>query len=276
MAGAEAAENPWRFSTKPVEAGTGWLYYGFRYYMPDMGRWAGRDPIGEQGGVNLYGFVGNDGVGTVDVLGREPTSVSGGFGFNGADDWFKHVARGGYEGDVGTGGTGEDMLNYLKKLTKSEEGCCIKNLRLASHGGPDGLGGSGGTILQYTGFLANKNAAAQARADFQNEINPLQPGDIGYQVYFPNDFLTDGVRDVPDLEKLITSGDVKFCKDCEIKIYACNQVRLPAALSAATKCKVTAVNEGKCGATNPNIWNGNFYDYFPNGASSPIDSSFRP
>jgi hypothetical protein len=32
MAGAEAAENPWRFSTKPIEAGTGWLYYGYRWY----------------------------------------------------------------------------------------------------------------------------------------------------------------------------------------------------------------------------------------------------
>lgn len=32
------------------------------YYDPVQGRWCSRDPIGEQGGVNLYGFVGNDGV----------------------------------------------------------------------------------------------------------------------------------------------------------------------------------------------------------------------
>jgi hypothetical protein len=30
------------------------------------------DPIGERGGVNLYGFVGNDGVNKLDVLGNEP------------------------------------------------------------------------------------------------------------------------------------------------------------------------------------------------------------
>ena len=59
-AGAEAAENPWRFSTKPVEAGTGWLYYGYRWYDAGMGRWVNRDPIEEKGGVNLYGFVGNE------------------------------------------------------------------------------------------------------------------------------------------------------------------------------------------------------------------------
>jgi hypothetical protein len=168
------------------------------------------------------------------------------------------------------------MLNYLKELTKSEDNCCIKDLRLASHGGPDGLGGSGGTLLQYTGFLANKQIAAQERADIQNAINPLQPGDPDYRLYVPSDFLTDGVRDVPDLQGLINSGDVKFCAECEIKTYACNQVRLPSALSAATKCKVTAVSGGACGATNPNVWKGNFHNFFPDGTSTPIGSSFRP
>ncbi len=38
---------------------TSWYNYGFRYYIPVGGRWASRDPIGEEGGVNLYGFVGN-------------------------------------------------------------------------------------------------------------------------------------------------------------------------------------------------------------------------
>ena len=32
--------------------------------------WPSRDPIEESGGVNLYGFVGNDGVGGIDVLGE--------------------------------------------------------------------------------------------------------------------------------------------------------------------------------------------------------------
>ena len=30
------------------------------YYDPGVQRWINRDPIGEQGGVNLYGFVAND------------------------------------------------------------------------------------------------------------------------------------------------------------------------------------------------------------------------
>lgn len=35
---------------------------------PNIGRWLSRDPIAENGGVNLYGFVGNDAVGKMDKL----------------------------------------------------------------------------------------------------------------------------------------------------------------------------------------------------------------
>ncbi len=44
-------------------------YYGYRYYDPQTGRWPSRDPIGERGGMNLYGFVGNRGVNRWDILG---------------------------------------------------------------------------------------------------------------------------------------------------------------------------------------------------------------
>ena len=41
------------------------------HYDPNIGRWINRDPIFEKGGVNLYGFVGNDGVDRNDILGLE-------------------------------------------------------------------------------------------------------------------------------------------------------------------------------------------------------------
>jgi RHS repeat-associated protein len=44
-------------------------YYGYRYYHPQTGRWINRDPIEEDGGLNLYGFVGNDGLNWWDYLG---------------------------------------------------------------------------------------------------------------------------------------------------------------------------------------------------------------
>lgn len=47
----------------------GITYYGYRYYDPVTGRWLSRDPIEEEGGYNLYGFIGNDGVNATDYLG---------------------------------------------------------------------------------------------------------------------------------------------------------------------------------------------------------------
>jgi RHS repeat-associated protein len=41
----------------------------YRAYDPPRARWLNRDPIGEQGGLNLYAYVLNDPTGTVDRLG---------------------------------------------------------------------------------------------------------------------------------------------------------------------------------------------------------------
>jgi RHS repeat-associated protein len=67
--GPKAPDFTHRFSTKPLDAETGLYYYGYRYYDPVTGRWPSRDPIGEEGGINIYGFVGNDGVNLWDNLG---------------------------------------------------------------------------------------------------------------------------------------------------------------------------------------------------------------
>ena len=61
------------FSSEYHDSETGLVYYNYRYYDADMGRWINRDPIGEQGVYNLYGFVGNDGVNRWDRLGLKVT-----------------------------------------------------------------------------------------------------------------------------------------------------------------------------------------------------------
>ena len=40
------------------------------HYDPNVGRWLSRDPIAERGGVNLYGFIENDGINSWDILGK--------------------------------------------------------------------------------------------------------------------------------------------------------------------------------------------------------------
>lgn len=61
--------NPYQFSSKECDVGTGFSYYGQRYYNPGTGRWLSRDPIQERGGLNVYGFVGNDSINLVDAFG---------------------------------------------------------------------------------------------------------------------------------------------------------------------------------------------------------------
>ncbi len=70
---------PFHYSSKLRDADSGFNYYGYRFYDPGAGRWLNRDPIEEKGGVNLYGMVGNDAVGRVDLLGLFETP----FPFNG-------------------------------------------------------------------------------------------------------------------------------------------------------------------------------------------------
>ena len=67
--GTTATENPYRFSTKPLDNLTGLYYYGYRFYDPVTGRWPSRDPIWERGGLNLYGMVKNDAVNRWDYMG---------------------------------------------------------------------------------------------------------------------------------------------------------------------------------------------------------------
>jgi RHS repeat-associated protein len=51
------------------DAETGLYNYGYRYYHPNLGRWPSRDPIEEEGGINLYEFVGNGAIYQIDILG---------------------------------------------------------------------------------------------------------------------------------------------------------------------------------------------------------------
>jgi len=67
--GSLAKENPFCYSTKYKDHETNLLYFGYRYYSPELGRWISRDPSGEMGGLNLYKFLDNDPINLFDALG---------------------------------------------------------------------------------------------------------------------------------------------------------------------------------------------------------------
>ena len=55
---------------------TGLLYIRARYYSPSIGRFISRDPIGFDGGINLYVYCSGDPVNWVDPDGLKPVSFS--------------------------------------------------------------------------------------------------------------------------------------------------------------------------------------------------------
>ena len=68
--GAKADELKMRFSTRYFDDEAGLYYFGHRFYSPRIARWLTRDPIEEDGGLNLYAYCGNNALFYYDKDGR--------------------------------------------------------------------------------------------------------------------------------------------------------------------------------------------------------------
>jgi RHS repeat-associated protein len=60
---------PVQWSSEMYDNELALVYYNYRYYNPADGRWINRDPIGEKGGRNLYKFLFNNGIYSIDLQG---------------------------------------------------------------------------------------------------------------------------------------------------------------------------------------------------------------
>ena len=56
---------------------TGLIFPYYRSYDANLGKWASRDPIGERGGINLFGYVENNPVNSIDISGLTPHPIYG-------------------------------------------------------------------------------------------------------------------------------------------------------------------------------------------------------
>ena len=66
-----------RFSTKYYDGEMCLYCYGYRFYSPSLQRWLNRDPIEEDGGVNLYAFVRNAPSFSYDAFGQRRSNLPG-------------------------------------------------------------------------------------------------------------------------------------------------------------------------------------------------------
>ncbi|MES2996127.1 MAG: RHS repeat-associated core domain-containing protein [Verrucomicrobiota bacterium] len=142
--GIAAADNKYRFSTKPFDGeivGALLYYYGYRYYEPATGRWPSRDPINElsfslhhkstlksKRSGNPYSFINNKLPSNIDFLGLmsfdwEDWSIF-------SDEWF-----GGFENELEKKGPGDPHGGDYRHCYES-----CRLTRRAMHAGPGGAG----------------------------------------------------------------------------------------------------------------------------------------
>ena len=142
------------------------------FYDPGQGRWVSRDPIEEQGGVNLYGFVGNDGVNKFDYLGLEADKVEEDkkkclvlFYWGHSLDVKRQVAKAGEGLEPGCSGVGGIACNTDRGFHAIERG--VPGLGIPNF--PNTGGGYSGTSRRATNAGLNpKPTLPKTHPDYNN------------------------------------------------------------------------------------------------------------
>ena len=72
--GTYVNDNPFGFSSEYFDEETQLIYFNYRFYDFQIGHWLSKDPIEEQGGINLYAFLQNSVTFEFDVWGLVTSS----------------------------------------------------------------------------------------------------------------------------------------------------------------------------------------------------------
>ncbi len=146
---------------RPDQPSTSFL--GYRFYDPTLQRWLTRDPLGEAGGINLYGFVGNDPISRVDPLGLANEyglmGMGGGQGMSqfanpsgvhGLAEAGSLAQQAGYKGDIASASANE-MFNQALQEQANQVMEFYENLVLGELGG-----GAFGALARRAFWLLSK------------------------------------------------------------------------------------------------------------------------
>jgi hypothetical protein len=188
------------------------------FYNPTTGRWLSRDPIGERGGVGLYGFLRNDSVRRIDVLGLSPIAS---LGPNAADllgtprcylDLFyeffgKDEVNLGQPVNTVFVKSMNDVVHDITSRVKTYnadgiccKGSCIQRVRVSHHGeGPGRLPLGGGITFDP----ANDNPTGKELAPKRQEL---------YEEY---------MKAKAVLESFVNAVKPKLCRSSTIEFIVC-------------------------------------------------------
>jgi len=148
---------------------TGRTLLGHRFYDADMGRFVTRDPIGYKGGINLYGFAGNNPVNESDPSGDAPelpkNEESGKLTLNSED----------------VQSAEDDIAEALERRAEAERGSTGRAIELE---GPLRRNGSSRKTLESFFASLRRSQFWQGRTDFS-----------GKRVYQRNDLIDPARRD---------------------------------------------------------------------------------
>ncbi|MDD3145055.1 MAG: RHS repeat-associated core domain-containing protein, partial [Candidatus Gracilibacteria bacterium] len=103
------------FTGREYERGLKLYYNRARYYNPELGRFISRDPIDISDDVNLYSYVGNNGVNFVDPLGTDSKQLQADIN-NGNKFVVELVAR---KLDIGGGGAGVHTFILITSIDEN-------------------------------------------------------------------------------------------------------------------------------------------------------------
>jgi RHS repeat-associated protein len=167
-------------------------YYGYRYYDPVTGRWPSRDPIEEDGGINLYGFVNNNGINEHDIFGLSTklsySTIQKKAGYNGSAVWkikwkvegaewtdgtiYQQVQTTGYVETCGANGGEKTSLNtpdFTEYWTVKSSGGQGGSSSEISDGAAD--------LFLHEGFegCTKGELTVSATAEYVDGVNPKHP-----------------------------------------------------------------------------------------------------
>ena len=170
--------------------------YQYRYYDPLTGRWPSRDPIAEDGGLNLYGFLGNNGISYWDWLGLERISFFQMVEWYASSSWHKklkkQIRKAGFtpEGDTGMERSDwiEDMMDVYGR-----------------HGENDILFTSGHAIADKNDEIVGLKDADGHLITTEEIINAIKKGQKRIGLY-----MIGSCRSSEIVEKLVAENVVKI------------------------------------------------------------------